>query len=102
MRVYRGRRDEGPPERAWIVVEDTEIGRTYELVERPYPNTAGLEWGYSGAGPHNSARAILDDLLGSIPEWVGEFERDIVSRLRPGFDLPDVGIYEWIDTRGPE
>lgn len=99
MRVYRGRRAEGPPERVWIDVFDDVSGRSYPVVEVPATNTTGIEWGYSGTGAHNAARAILADYFGSIPlEHVSRFEREIIAtRDRLGFDLPVSVIDEWFD-----
>jgi hypothetical protein len=102
MRIYRGRREAGPPQRTRIFVADAEDGWSYDLVERPWPHTAGLEWGYAGAGPTNTARAILDDLLGEIPPWVGEFEHEIVAGLDPEFDLSAAEIRAWIAAREQE
>jgi hypothetical protein len=98
VRIYRGRRQEGPPERITIDVYDDQIGRSYPLVENPAPRTAGMEWGFSGTGAHNAARAILSDYLGEFtPELVSAFEQEVIARLnREGFDLTGQTIEDWL------
>ena len=95
MRLYRGRRDESPSERAYIEVYDDQTGRSYPIVEVPARHTAGLEWGFSGTGPHNAARAILADYLGEIPfADVVAFEQEVIASRKPHFDLPA----SWIEA----
>lgn len=99
MRRYIGSRDESG--RGHIFVSVDEDGRQYEIIERPYPGTAGLNWGYSGSGPYNTARAILDDFLGEIPEWVGEFEKGMIAtkgRAGGDFELTSAEIDDWMEA----
>jgi len=100
MRIYHGRRDPETGQAVNLAVEDTVSGHVYPIIEQPLPNTEGFEWGYAGTGPHNTARAILDDLLGTIPNWVGEFERGVIADQEPEFDLADAVIYAWMDEHG--
>lgn len=103
MRVYCGERDRATGRVTRVFVVDTETERSYDIVERPVPDTEGLEWGYAGTGPHNLARAILDDFLGRIPDWVGQFEDEIVADPRnkgKDFMLSASRIEIWMARKG--
>lgn len=97
---YRGQRDPETGQAVGLVVEDTITGRTYPIVEQPLANTEGFERGYAGTGPHNTARAILDDLLGTIPDSVNEFEREVIAEPKSTFELTDETIYAWMSRHG--
>jgi hypothetical protein len=100
LRVYRGRRREGSPEVTSVTVHDESVPRAYEIVEVPLTGTAGLDWGYRGGGPANTARAILADLLGEVPEDVDAFADEVVANLdRQGFDLSADEILDWLARR---
>lgn len=100
MKIYRGRRHEGPPERLTIDVYDDRTERVYPLVLASAPHTDGLEWGFAGSGPHNTARAILADYMGDVtPELASAFENAVIARLgREGFELSGARIEDWLQT----
>jgi hypothetical protein len=65
MKVYEGRRRDGPGSTLVVVLGDSPNGRKLNPrwdIRNHSPN--GFEWGYGGSGPAQLALAILCDLIG--------------------------------------
>jgi hypothetical protein len=58
----------------------------------------GFEWGYRGAGPHNTAQSILREVLGREPglKECRRFTWEVVANLpRVGFRLSGSTVRAW-------
>ena len=74
-------------------------------VTRPLTNEIGFAWGYDGAGPSESAYAILTDLLGQEPEYpiIRDFiEAFLADAHRPRWTLTETELRAWLVARPPK
>lgn len=91
-RVYAFRRDPVP----WVEVREPN-GATRRLRHRIRHSPTGLDWGYGGSGPADTALSILWDHLGVEPptETYQAFKWQIVARLKDGAVLHGTDVARW-------
>lgn len=92
------------------VIEESKTGSVSRVLRGPTvtgsddAGDAQFSWGYGGAGPSNTAKAILSDFLEAeaTPALYQRFKLEFVAEWSPsdGWSLPDHVIDTWLGTTG--
>lgn len=88
---------------ALITVQDALGIRSLEHVVRHSPT--GLEWGYGGSGPSDTALSILTDYLGSVEKADLRYQAFKFAFLceipaDEGFEITSDQIDDWLERNG--
>jgi hypothetical protein len=96
MKLYIGSRGRDGSGLVEVVVDG---GPRRPLKHRVRHSPTGLEWGYHGSGPADTARSILWDVLGSEPEprLYQQFKADIIGGLdHDDWQLSEQAVRDWL------
>lgn len=83
---------------AYVYVEVAD-GRRYPLRHLVYHSPTGMEWGYGGSGPGDTARSILADVAGLrvADALYMDFKWAFVAGFdESGFRLPEAEVLAWL------
>jgi hypothetical protein len=105
MKAYRGSRSTVTrPGMAVIMVHDLEIGTQIHLHHVVRHSPTGMEWGYGGSGPSDTALSILTDHLGDALEASYHYQDFKFAFLcdvpGDGFEINSKQIDDWLRERG--